>query len=145
MSSAQVLQQPPVLNDHQVLTLLDTSSSQSINNTIDDTATTANNMDKDDDTPIMTEEEEEEQKRKIQSYLNKPESPNLSFIASKRVPRLGPFLLLKTLGVGEFGKVKMGRHFETGQIVSSSSIYIFSLLSNKKLLGGCQIGEKRKY
>ncbi|KAI7867076.1 kinase-like domain-containing protein [Mucor mucedo] len=34
------------------------------------------------------------------------------------VPRLGPFLLLKTLGVGEFGKVKMGRHYETGQTVA---------------------------
>ncbi|KAI8375880.1 kinase-like domain-containing protein [Blakeslea trispora] len=36
----------------------------------------------------------------------------------KRVSRLGPFLLLKTLGVGEFGKVKLARHIETGQIVA---------------------------
>lgn len=38
-------------------------------------------------------------------------------IKRKKIPRLGPFLLLKTLGVGEFGKVKMGKHIETDQKV----------------------------
>ncbi|KAG1523676.1 hypothetical protein G6F52_004828 [Rhizopus delemar] len=36
----------------------------------------------------------------------------------KTSARLGPFLLLKTLGVGEFGKVKMGKHVETDQKVA---------------------------
>ncbi|OBZ90109.1 Serine/threonine-protein kinase KIN4 [Choanephora cucurbitarum] len=36
----------------------------------------------------------------------------------KRISRLGPFLLLKTIGVGEFGKVKLARHIQTGQIVA---------------------------
>ncbi|KAG1233898.1 hypothetical protein G6F68_003087 [Rhizopus microsporus] len=39
-------------------------------------------------------------------------------IKRKKIPRLGPFLLLKTLGVGEFGKVKMGKHIETDQKVA---------------------------
>ncbi|ORY97418.1 kinase-like domain-containing protein, partial [Syncephalastrum racemosum] len=33
----------------------------------------------------------------------------------KRQIRLGPYLLLQTLGEGEFGKVKLGIHTETGQ------------------------------
>ncbi|KAL0084911.1 kinase-like domain-containing protein [Phycomyces blakesleeanus] len=32
--------------------------------------------------------------------------------------RLGPYLLLRTLGEGEFGKVKLGMHIETGQEVA---------------------------
>ena len=31
--------------------------------------------------------------------------------------KLGPYLLLQTLGEGEFGKVKLGIHTETGQEV----------------------------
>lgn len=42
----------------------------------------------------------------------------------KKVPKLGPFLLLKTLGIGEFGKVKLGKHAETGQIVITIIIII---------------------
>ena len=32
--------------------------------------------------------------------------------------KLGPYLLLQTLGEGEFGKVKLGIHTETGQEVN---------------------------
>ncbi|KAI9263721.1 kinase-like domain-containing protein [Sporodiniella umbellata] len=39
-------------------------------------------------------------------------------VKSKKTHRLGPFLLLKTLGVGEFSKVKMGKHIETDQKVA---------------------------
>lgn len=44
--------------------------------------------------------------------------------SKKKVPKLGPFLLLKTLGIGEFGKVKLGKHAETGQIVITIIIII---------------------
>jgi serine/threonine protein kinase len=35
----------------------------------------------------------------------------------KKQNRLGPYNLLQTLGEGEFGKVKLGIHTETGQEV----------------------------
>ena len=38
--------------------------------------------------------------------------------AQKKQNRLGPYNLLQTLGEGEFGKVKLGIHTETGQEVS---------------------------
>lgn len=107
--STAVIQPIHDVNNHQVLALLDNSSCSS---------------EEKQDVLIMTEEEEAEQKQQILNYLNKP-SPKSSFTASKRAPRLGPFLLLKTLGVGEFGKVKMGRHFETGQTVSAEQSCIF--------------------
>ncbi|KAI9487375.1 MAG: kinase-like domain-containing protein [Benjaminiella poitrasii] len=52
-----------------------------------------------------------------QSGLSNETSLNSSCV-SKQTPRLGPYLLLKTLGVGEFGKVKLGKHIKTGQIVA---------------------------
>jgi hypothetical protein len=82
-----------IMNDNQVLALLENTSSVEAH-TID----------------------EEQQRLEITNYLKS--SPAASY-TSKRTPRLGPFLLLKTLGVGEFGKVKLGKHIETGQIVST--------------------------
>lgn len=35
----------------------------------------------------------------------------------KKQNKLGPYNLLQTLGEGEFGKVKLGIHIETGQEV----------------------------
>ena len=90
------------VNDN-ILTLLESNCSTS-------------SKSKDDDTTLMTEQQEESQKQQILSYLNKT-SPVPSF-THRKVSRLGPFLLLKTLGVGEFGKVKMARHVETGQTVA---------------------------
>lgn len=104
--SAVVIHPIHDVNNHQVLALLDNSSCSS---------------EERQDVLIMTEEEEEAQKRQILDYLTKSTSMSSFTNTSKRpVPRLGPFLLLKTLGVGEFGKVKMGRHYETGQTVSRS-------------------------
>lgn len=45
--------------------------------------------------------------------------PVSKYTKKKRFSKLGPFILLKTIGVGEFGKVKLGRHVETSQIVIS--------------------------
>ncbi|KAI9354931.1 kinase-like domain-containing protein [Pilaira anomala] len=63
---------------------------------------------------------EECQKQQISDYIEKTTTTSniSSYRQSKRAPRLGQFLLLKTLGVGEFGKVKMAKHFETGQTVA---------------------------
>jgi hypothetical protein len=94
-----------IMNDNQVLDLLENTSSFEAHQQHDDHY----------DTIEETELNEEQRRLEIMSYL-KP-SPVSSY-TSKRVPRLGPFLLLKTLGVGEFGKVKLGKHIETGQIVS---------------------------
>lgn len=129
--STAVIQPVHDTNNHQVLALLDNSSVSS---------------EERQEVSIMTEEEEAEQKQQILNYLNKP-SPIPSFnTTTKRAPRLGPFLLLKTLGVGEFGKVKMGRHFETGQTVRRNpEILLFINNNNNNKLGGCQTCEKREY
>ncbi|KAI8646156.1 kinase-like domain-containing protein [Parasitella parasitica] len=93
------------MNDNQVLTLLEGSSSS-----IRDNSSSVSG-----DSQELTQSPSDEHHQEILDYL-KP-SP-VSSCNSKKVPRLGPFLLLKTLGVGEFGKVKLGRHIETGQIVA---------------------------
>ncbi|KAI7898141.1 kinase-like domain-containing protein [Cokeromyces recurvatus] len=54
----------------------------------------------------------------VEKNVHNKDVPIRASYASRLVPRLGPYLLLKTLGVGEFGKVKLGKHFETGQIVA---------------------------
>jgi serine/threonine protein kinase len=46
---------------------------------------------------------------------NSPKRP-----AQKKQNRLGSYNLLQTLGEGEFGKVKLGIHTETGQEVNIS-------------------------
>lgn len=50
---------------------------------------------------------------------HKVNSATISSIQSlqKKQNRLGPYKLLQTLGEGEFGKVKLGVHAETGQEV----------------------------
>lgn len=46
----------------------------------------------------------------------------------KKQNKLGPYNLLQTLGEGEFGKVKLGIHIETGQEVPEFNILYFFLL-----------------
>lgn len=36
----------------------------------------------------------------------------------RQIPKFGPYLLLQTLGEGEFGKVKLGLHMEYGEEVA---------------------------
>lgn len=36
----------------------------------------------------------------------------------RQIPRFGPYLLLQTLGEGEFGKVKLGLHVQWGEEVA---------------------------
>jgi hypothetical protein len=60
---------------------------------------------------------------KILTLLESSKSLNkMTGYSKKVIPKLGPFLLLKTLGTGEFGKVKLGRHVETGQTVSAVDV-----------------------
>ncbi|KAI8077942.1 kinase-like domain-containing protein [Gilbertella persicaria] len=85
---------------------------------------------KDDNSRILiqtrTSEEEEEEEDEIKSsnthqdtIVSAEEIHTYSKnYEPKKISRLGPFLLLKTLGVGEFGKVKLGKHIETGQMVA---------------------------
>lgn len=51
--------------------------------------------------------------------INKANSATLSTskLLQRKQNRLGPYRLLQTLGEGEFGKVKLGVHAETGQEV----------------------------
>lgn len=46
----------------------------------------------------------------------------------KKQNKLGPYNLLQTLGEGEFGKVKLGVHSETGQEVFFFLLLLFFLL-----------------
>lgn len=52
----------------------------------------------------------------------------------KKQNKLGPYNLLQTLGEGEFGKVKLGIHSETGQEVHFNFICIRTStnINNKK-------------
>lgn len=43
----------------------------------------------------------------------------------KKQNRLGPYNLLQTLGEGEFGKVKLGIHTETGEEVTTKFARLF--------------------
>lgn len=63
-----------------------------------------------------------------------PNSKTLSTSSSPKRPlqkkqnKLGPYNLLQTLGEGEFGKVKLGVHTETGQEVvfqNNEAIFVF--------------------
>lgn len=99
-----------VIHENQVLTLLEGEGSSA------SSASLSSSVKNDDGKLSTTQTPSDDNLQEQQDYL-KP-SPVSSYNARK-VPRLGPFLLLKTLGVGEFGKVKLGRHIETGQIVSA--------------------------
>lgn len=48
----------------------------------------------------------------------------------KKQNKLGPYNLLQTLGEGEFGKVKLGIHSETGQEVHFFYYYIGCYVTN---------------
>lgn len=41
--------------------------------------------------------------------------------------KLGSYNLLQTLGEGEFGKVKLGIHSETGEEVNLFGLHVFTL------------------
>ncbi|KAL9558664.1 hypothetical protein MBANPS3_000801 [Mucor bainieri] len=103
-----------VMNENQVLALLEEGGSSSTTSLSSSSSSSIEN----DGGKLLTQtpsNDNLQEQQAIQDYL-KP-SP-VSSCNARKVPRLGPFLLLKTLGVGEFGKVKLGRHMETGQIVA---------------------------
>ncbi|SRR6266542_1121511 len=45
--------------------------------------------------------------------------PSIPQNSARRGNMFGPYLLLQTLGEGEFGKVKLGMHVDTGEEVRS--------------------------
>ncbi|KAK4522105.1 DNA-directed DNA polymerase [Mucor velutinosus] len=96
-----------ITNENQVLTLLEGGESSSSSSSI-----------KNDDGKLLTQTPPNDNLQEQQEILNYLKPSPVSSYNARKVPRLGPFLLLKTLGVGEFGKVKLGRHMETGQIVA---------------------------
>jgi serine/threonine protein kinase len=53
------------------------------------------------------------------SVLNTAATTSPKRPIQKKQNKLGPYNLLQTLGEGEFGKVKLGIHIETGQEVKS--------------------------
>lgn len=60
----------------------------------------------------------------------------------KKQNRLGPYNLLQTLGEGEFGKVKLGIHTETGQEVTNIFTALFLLFIKHVFF---QIGGNQTY
>ncbi|GAN05266.1 pkinase-domain-containing protein [Mucor ambiguus] len=105
-----------VMSENQVLTLLEGEGSSS------------SSFIKNDDGKVLAQTPSNDNLQEQQEILDYLKPSPVSSYNARKVPRLGPFLLLKTLGVGEFGKVKLGRHIETGQITLNHP-YIVKLLS----------------
>lgn len=51
----------------------------------------------------------------------------------RKIPEFGPYLLLQTLGEGEFGKVKLGLHSEWGEEVAVKLIRRGSVDSSARM------------
>ncbi|CAG8535518.1 716_t:CDS:2, partial [Scutellospora calospora] len=51
-------------------------------------------------------------------YPEVPHPPPVTQSSARRGNMFGPYLLLQTLGEGEFGKVKLGMHVDTGEEVA---------------------------
>lgn len=51
----------------------------------------------------------------------------------RKIPQFGPYLLLQTLGEGEFGKVKLGLHSEWGEEVAVKLIRRGSVDSSARM------------
>jgi len=51
----------------------------------------------------------------------------------RTIPRFGPYLLLQTLGEGEFGKVKLGLHVQWGEEVAVKLIRRGNLESTARM------------
>lgn len=61
-------------------------------------------------------------------YANRhmsPEHRQHSYYQYRKQNMFGPYLMLQTLGEGEFGKVKLGMHIETEQEVNVSDSFMF--------------------
>jgi protein-serine/threonine kinase len=52
----------------------------------------------------------------------------------RTIPRFGPYLLLQTLGEGEFGKVKLGLHSQWGEEVAVKLIRRNNIDSNTRMV-----------
>jgi serine/threonine protein kinase len=51
----------------------------------------------------------------------------------RAIPKFGPYLLLQTLGEGEFGKVKLGLHFQWGEEVAIKLIRRNNINSSQRM------------
>jgi hypothetical protein len=60
-----------------------------------------------------------------QPYVNRPtpQDHHRRYYQYRKQNMFGPYLMLQTLGEGEFGKVKLGMHIETQQEVSLFRIH----------------------
>ncbi|KAL4246713.1 hypothetical protein ABKN59_008434 [Abortiporus biennis] len=68
---------------------------------------------------VVSGQQEEEQQPQYRDVYSHPAALEYAAAHPKRtIPKFGPYILLQTLGEGEFGKVKLGLHMQWGEEVA---------------------------
>lgn len=68
---------------------------------------------------VVTGHQQEEQHPVYRDVYSHPAALEYAAAHPRRtIPKFGPYLLLRTLGEGEFGKVKLGLHMQWGEEVA---------------------------
>lgn len=68
---------------------------------------------------VVTGQREQEEQPSYRDIYSHPAALEYAAAHPKRtIPKFGPYLLLQTLGEGEFGKVKLGLHMQWGEEVA---------------------------
>ena len=68
---------------------------------------------------VVTGHQQEEQQPVYRDVYSHPAALEYAAAHPRRtIPKFGPYLLLRTLGEGEFGKVKLGLHMQWGEEVA---------------------------
>ena len=68
---------------------------------------------------VVTGQHQQEEQPQYRDVYSHPAA--LEYVAAhprRTIPKFGPYLLLQTLGEGEFGKVKLGLHMQWGEEVA---------------------------
>jgi protein-serine/threonine kinase len=68
---------------------------------------------------VVTGREHQDDQPAYRDVYSHPAAVEFAMAHPKRsIPKFGPYLLLRTLGEGEFGKVKLGLHMQWGEEVA---------------------------
>ncbi|KAI0084342.1 kinase-like domain-containing protein [Irpex rosettiformis] len=68
---------------------------------------------------VVTSREQQDDQPSYRDVYSHPAAVEFAMAHPKRtIPKFGPYLLLRTLGEGEFGKVKLGLHMQWGEEVA---------------------------
>lgn len=67
---------------------------------------------------VVTNQQQEEESTFTDVYSHPAAKEYAAAHPRRTIPKFGPYLLLQTLGEGEFGKVKLGLHMQWGEEVA---------------------------